>query len=98
MALAINPDSFTARFNFGLALKRANYIYDAAQELERLLASNPTGESPARLAMVHLILANLYAEQFHQNAAARAHYLKVLELDPHNAQATSIRYWLQDNG
>jgi hypothetical protein len=98
MALAITPDSFNARFNFGLALKRANYIRDAAQELERLLASNSAGESSAHLAMVHLTLANLYAEQFHQTASARAHYLKVLELDPHNGQATSIRYWLQDNG
>ncbi|MDB6021027.1 MAG: hypothetical protein JWQ04_884 [Pedosphaera sp.] len=98
LALAINPDSFNARFNFGLALKKAGYIRDAAQELERLLAANPIRESPAHQAMVHLTLANLYAEQFHQTAPARAHYLKVLELDPHNAQATSIRYWLQDNG
>lgn len=97
MALAIKPGSFSARYNFGLALKKANYIVDAAQELERLLASNPA-ESPEHLAMVHLTLANLYAEQFHQPASARAHYLKVLELDPHNSQATSIRYWLQDNG
>lgn len=98
MALAINPDSFIARFNFALALKRANYTYDAVQQLEKLLASNPASESPAHLAMVHLTLANLYAEQFHQMGPARAHYLKVLELDPHNAQATSIRYWLQENG
>lgn len=98
MALAINPESFIARFNFGLALRRANYTYDAVQQLEKLLASNPASESPAHLAMVHLTLANLYAEQFHQTGPARAHYLKVLELDPHNAQATSIRYWLQENG
>lgn len=96
-ALTINPQSFIARFNFGLALKKAGYIRDAAQELERLLVTN-ANESPAHLAAVHLTLANLYAEQFHQNAPARAHYLKVLELDPHNSQATSIRYWLQDNG
>lgn len=98
MALAIKPDSFSARFNFALALKQANYIKDAADELERLLASNSSGQSASHLAMVHLTLANLYAEQFHQPAPAKAHYLKVLELDPHNSQATSIRYWLQANG
>ena len=97
LALAINPDSFNARYNFGLALKKANYIQDAAQELERLLAIAPTGEAPAHLAVVHLTLANLYAEQFHHATPARTHYLKVLELDPHNSQATAIRYWLQNN-
>jgi tetratricopeptide (TPR) repeat protein len=97
LALAIKPDSFSARYNFGLALKQANYIQDAAEELERLAASKTTGEPPAHLALVHLTLANLYAEQFHQTRLARAHYLKVLELDPHNPQGTSIRYWLQDN-
>jgi tetratricopeptide (TPR) repeat protein len=96
-ALAINPRSFNARFNFALALKKANYIQDAAQELERLIAISTSDESPERLAMAHLTLANLYSEQFHQPAAARPHYLKVLELDPRNSQATAIRYWLRDN-
>lgn len=97
MALAINPGSFNARFNFALALKKANYIQDAALELERLLANCPPDESPAHLAMAHLTVANLYAEQFHQVNSARAHYSKVLALDPQNAQATAIRYWLRDN-
>jgi tetratricopeptide (TPR) repeat protein len=95
-ALAIVPDSFNARFNFALALKKGNYVMDAAQELERLLVLNVTG-SPAHLASAHLMLANLYSEQFHQPRAARPHYLKVLELDPRNPQATVIRYWLRDN-
>jgi len=97
LAVAIDPDSFNARFNFGLALKKANYIQDAAEELERLVSGNPAAETTAHLTVAHLTLGNLYADQFHQNAAARAHYLKVLELDPHNSQATAIRYWLQDN-
>lgn len=96
-ALAINPASFNARFNFALALRKAGYIQDAALELERLLAASPAGESREHLAMAHLTLANLYSEQFHQPAAARPHYLKVLELDPQNSQATAIRYWLRDN-
>jgi tetratricopeptide (TPR) repeat protein len=96
-ALAIKPGSFNTRFNFALALSKGGYIQDAAIELERLLATAPADEPPASLAMAHLTLANLYAEQFHQSAAARPHYLKVLELDPHNSQATAIRYWLRDN-
>jgi len=96
-ALAIKPDSFIARFNFALALQRANYIQDAAAELERLIASSPADESPQHLALAHLTLANLYADQFHRAAFARPHYVKVLELDPHNSQATVIRYWLSEN-
>ncbi len=96
-ALAINPGSFNARFNFALALKKAGYIQDAALELERLVATSPQDETPLHLAMAHLTVANLYAEQFHQVASARAHYSKVLQLDPENLQATAIRYWLRDN-
>ncbi len=96
IALAIKPDSFNARFNFALALIKANYVMDAAQELEKLLANSPD-ETPQHLAMAHLTLANLYAEQFHRPAAARPHYAKVLELDPQNSQATVIRYWLRDH-
>jgi tetratricopeptide (TPR) repeat protein len=96
IALAIKPESFNARFNFALALIKANCIVDAAQELERLLAASPN-ETPEHLAMAHLTLANLYAEQFHRPASARPHYQKVLELDPQNSQATVIRYWLRDH-
>jgi superkiller protein 3 len=96
IALAIKPDSFNARFNFALALIKANYVMDAAQELERLLAASPD-ETHEHLAMAHLTLANLYADQFHRPASARPHYAKVLELDPQNPQATVIRYWLRDH-
>lgn len=96
IALAIKPESFNARFNFALALIKAGYIMDAAQELERLLAAS-SNETPEHLAMAHLTLANLYAAQFHRPAAARPHYQKVLELDPQNSQATIIRYWLRDH-
>jgi tetratricopeptide (TPR) repeat protein len=96
MALAITPDSFNARFYFALALKKASYYQDAAQELEKLLAGT-SEESPTRLSAAHLTLANLYADQLRQPQAARAHYSKVVELDPQNSQATAIRYWLRDN-
>jgi tetratricopeptide (TPR) repeat protein len=91
MALAIRPDSADARYNFALALKAAGYMPDAVNELEKIVASNP-GETRA-----HLALANLYARQLEDPARAREHYLKVLQLDPRNPQATDIRFWLSAN-
>ena len=90
-ALAIQPDSADARYNFALALKAAGYALDAISELKKIVAVNP-GEVRAQLA-----LGNLYAQQLHDTAKARQHYLKVLELDPHNAQANDIRFWLSAN-
>jgi len=45
----------------------------------------------------HLALANLCAQSLHDPAQARRHYQKVLELDPTNAQAADIRFWLAAN-
>jgi hypothetical protein len=39
----------------------------------------------------------LYAQQLHDPSKARPHYLKVLEADPHNAQASAIHFWLTEN-
>jgi tetratricopeptide (TPR) repeat protein len=90
-ALAIQPDSVDARYNFALALKAADYVPDAVNELKKIVAANPDE------VRAHLALGNLYAQQLHDPARARAHYLKVLELDPRNAQATDIRFWLASN-
>ena len=90
-ALAVQPQSLDARYNFALVLKQANYLIDAATELERVVASYPNE------ARAHLVLGNLYAQQFHQPARARQHYLRVLEVEPHNPQAGTIRYWLAAN-
>jgi Flp pilus assembly protein TadD len=88
MALAIEPTSVDARYNFALELKTAGYATDAENELKKILAAHP-GEARA-----HLALANLYAQQMRDPARAREHYLKVLELDPRSPQATNIRFWL----
>jgi tetratricopeptide (TPR) repeat protein len=88
MALAIRPESVDARYNFGVVLKQANCIADAAQELERILREN---RNEVR---AHLILGNIYAQQLRQPGKAQEHYSKVLELDPRNAQAQAIRYWM----
>jgi tetratricopeptide (TPR) repeat protein len=91
MALAIQPGSVDARYNFALALKAAGYPVDAVNELNKVVAASP-GEVRAQLA-----LGNLYAQQLNDTAQARAHYLKVLELDPRNPQANDIRFWLSAN-
>jgi len=91
MALAIQPDSVDARYNFALALKAAGYVPDAVQELEKIVKASPNE------ARAHLALGNLYAQQLHDVARARQHYLKVLALDPGNPQATDIQFWLSSN-
>lgn len=90
-ALAIRPESSDARYNFAMALKQGNYIPDAVRELETVLAKNPNE------ARAQVILGNLYAQQLHQPAKARVHYLQALELDPHNPQAPAIRFWLSSH-
>jgi len=90
-ALAVNPLSIKARFNFAVALQKADYPADAANELEKLLATNPEE------ARAHFTLANLYAQQLGQPAKGRAHYLRLLELEPQHPQGTAIRYWLEAN-
>lgn len=88
MALAIRPQSVDARYTFALALAASGYAIDARDELERILAAHPDE------ARAHLALGNLYAQQFDDPTRARAHYLKVLALDPGNPEATAIRFWL----
>jgi tetratricopeptide (TPR) repeat protein len=87
-ALAIAPNDANARFNFALTLQRANYPLDAARELETLAAAHPDEVN------THFTLANIYAQPLAQPQQARAHYLKVLQLDPRHPQAAAIRFWL----
>ncbi|MBU6409693.1 MAG: tetratricopeptide repeat protein [Verrucomicrobia bacterium] len=91
MALAIQPDSMAARYNFALALQAAGYVTDAVEQFKRVVAENP-GHAQA-----HLALGNIYARQYHDVAAARQQYLKVLALDPGNPHAADIQFWLSSN-
>ncbi len=90
-ALAIKPDSTLARYNFALVLRDAGYLLDAAGELQRVVAADPTDTR------AHLALGNLYAQRLGNSAQARVHYMRVLELEPAHPQATAIRYWLASN-
>lgn len=91
LALAIQPESIDARYNFALALKASGYPADAADELRKILVISPDE------VRAHLALANLCAQSLHDTAQAREHYLKVLELQPDNPQASDIRFWLSAN-
>jgi len=59
--------------------------------LEKIVTASPNE------VRAHLALGNLCAQQLHDGLRARQHYLKVLELDPANPQATDIRFWLSSN-
>lgn len=90
-ALVINPQSTDARYAFAWSLHKAKYPQDAANELETLLQQSPND------AKANLLLATLYAQSLNRTNLARDHYRRVLELDPHNPQATAIRFWLAAN-
>ena len=91
LALAVQPGSADARYNFALALKAAGYPVDAAEQLKILLAEAP------KEVRAHLALANICAQSLRDTAQAREHYQAVLELDPGNPQASDIDFWLSAN-
>lgn len=90
-ALAIQPDSANARYSFALALNAAGYVTDSMNELRKILAQDPND------ARAHLELGNLYDQKMRDVPRARAEYLKVLQLDPGNPQASNIEFWLSSH-
>ncbi len=90
-ALVLKPGDGNARFNLALALEKTGYPADAANELETLLAGNPGNVA------AHFANANIYARTLEDRTKARAHYARVLELDPRHPQAAAIRRWLSAN-
>ena len=90
-ALAINPDAQNARLNFAIALQKGNYIIDAVNEFEKYLKLNPDD------ARVHLLVANLYAQQLKDKTNAANHYKEVLRIEPSHPQALVIHQWLKQN-
>jgi tetratricopeptide (TPR) repeat protein len=87
-ALALRPDSDTARWNFALALQRSKFPVEAAEELERLLERQPNQ------VRAHMMLAAICATDLADTARAREHYERALQLEPQHPQASSIRDWL----
>lgn len=87
-AVVLNPKASAARLELALLLDRSGHPTDAAVELEKIIAAEPANVN------AHLTVANLFAQRLGEQAKARTHYLKVLELDPRNSQANAIRFWL----
>jgi tetratricopeptide (TPR) repeat protein len=87
-ALALKPNFTDARYNFALALKQSNYLFDAVDELHKVLKDNP------RDVRAHLSLGNLYAQKLNKPDQARDHYMQVLQNAPTHPKAAEIRYWL----
>ena len=90
MPWPFNPNA-NARYNLALCLKQTRYFADALSELEKLLTRYPN-ETRA-----HLAIANIYAISLNQPDKARPHYQKVIEIDPEDSQAATIRNWLAAN-
>lgn len=88
MALLLEPSVPMARLNFALALDQAGFPMDAALEAEKVLLAKPDDVA------AHLLLGNLNAQKLGLPDRARAHYLRVIELDPEHAQSSAIRRWL----
>ncbi len=86
--LTLRENSADARYAFAWVLINRGYYIDAGNELEKLLSAHP------KEVRGHLLLANLDAEKLGKAKQARQHYSKVLELDPDNSQASSIRAWI----
>jgi Tfp pilus assembly protein PilF len=89
VAVALDPSSANARYNMAVALQRARYPVDAAEELERVIRLRPDDPN------THLALATLCAGDLADPARARLHYQKVLALTPDHPQSANIRRWLE---
>jgi tetratricopeptide (TPR) repeat protein len=91
LALAINPLSRESRYGFAQSLHRSKFYVDAAREFERLIEVYDT-YLPG-----HLELAIIYAGKLEMPGRAKAHYRRVLELNPQHPEAAVIREWLLVN-
>jgi len=87
-ALALQPGTAMARLNFALALDRAGFPVDAAAEAEKVVAAKPDDIG------AHLLLGNLNAQKLDRTDRAKAHYRRVIELEPNHPQSVAIRRWL----
>ena len=90
-AIALRPTDVGARYQYAVALQRSRHPAEAAAELEEVARLQQTNSAS------HLAVATLYANDLQEPDRARAHYEKVLSLDPAHPQADTIRRWLAGN-
>lgn len=77
-AIALNPESISARYNRVQALVKLERLEEALQEAKKVLEINPIHESA-------LQMAGYLSAQLGQEAAARRYYSEYLELNPADA-------------
>jgi tetratricopeptide (TPR) repeat protein len=87
-AMRLNPKSAEARYQFAMAVRRANYPLDAVNELKALIEEKPDE------ARAYLALGNLYSQVLNKTDLAITNYQRVLDLAPQHPQAPQIRQWL----
>ncbi len=90
-ATLLRPNDLNAHYQFAVALQQSRHPQDAVAELEQLATLQPTDAS------THYGAALIYANDLQEPERARAHYDKVLALDPAHPQAAAIRRWLANN-
>ncbi|HEY6228681.1 MAG TPA: tetratricopeptide repeat protein [Verrucomicrobiae bacterium] len=90
-AVRVSPKSTEARYQFAMALRRANYPIDAVNELKTLLEDTPNE------ARAYLALGNLYSQVLNKPELAVTNYQRVLEIAPQHPQAPQIRAWLMQH-
>ena len=90
-ATLLRPNDLNAHYQFAVALQQSRHPQDAVAELEHLATLQPTDAS------THFGAALIYANDLQEPERARAHYDKVLALDPAHPQAAAIRRWLANN-
>jgi tetratricopeptide (TPR) repeat protein len=91
-ALAIRPNYLNARLNYAVALQRAGFLLDAAEQYKKVLEQNPKEET------AHLGLGTIYADNPATRTQARWHYEKFVELAPNSPHAREVKRWLAGGG
>jgi tetratricopeptide (TPR) repeat protein len=87
-AASIDPGSIDAHRVFAAALQRGGFPIDAVSEFEKVLQLAPDD------AAAHYAAAAVYARDLGDDARARAHYRRALELNPALPNAAAVRQWL----
>ena len=82
------PNDINAHYPFAVALQKSRHPADAVAELEQMASLQPADASS------HFGAALLCANDLQEPERARAHYERVLALEPAHPQAAAIRRWL----
>ena len=85
---AAQQEKVNSYFNMGCVYRDSRQFQKAEAAFLKACALNP--DDPG----VHYNLGVLYDDQFHDNAKARVHYARFLDLAPNDPDAPQVREWL----